>query len=85
MKLAKYFSLFSNIFCDGRPNVIILIADDFGVGDFRVNQAKGKVPTPNIDRLGSEGVNFKVKFDEFQRNHKKNFEMTKWPFLAEKK
>ena len=71
MKLAKYFSLFSNIFCDGRPNVIILIADDFGVGDFRVNQAKGKVPTPNIDRLGSEGVNFKVLLTIFRETIKK--------------
>ena len=60
MKLAKYFSFFSQIFCDERPNVIILLADDMGVGDFRVNQAASKVPTPNIDRLANEGVNFKV-------------------------
>jgi arylsulfatase A len=63
MKLAKYFSIFSSIFGDERPNVILLLTDDFGVGDFQVNQARAKVPTPNIDRLGTEGVNFKV----FQR------------------
>jgi len=60
MKLAKTFLIFSNILCDDRPNVIILIGDDFGAGDFRVNQAASKVPTPNIDRLANEGVNFKV-------------------------
>ena len=60
MKLAKYFSIFSQILCDERPNVIILLADDFGLGEFRVNQANSKVPTPNIDRLANEGVNFKV-------------------------
>ena len=63
MKLAKYFSIFSQILADERPNVIILIGDDFGAGDFRVNQAASKVPTPNIDRLANEGVNFKVNFD----------------------
>ena len=62
MKLAKYFSIFSQILADERPNVIILIGDDFGAGDFRVNQAASKVPTPNIDRLANEGVNFKVKY-----------------------
>ena len=62
MKLAKYFSVFPQIFCDERPNVIILLADDMGIGDFRVNQAASKVPTPNIDRLANEGVNFKVNY-----------------------
>ena len=62
MKLAKYFSVFSQILCDERPNVIILLADDFGLGEFRVNQANSKVPTPNIDRLANEGVNFKVTY-----------------------
>ena len=63
MKLAKYFPIFSQILADERPNVIILIGDDFGAGDFRVNQAASKVPTPNIDRLANEGVNFKVKYN----------------------
>ena len=62
MKLAKYFSIFSQILGDERPNVIILLADDFGLGEFRVNQANSKVPTPNIDRLANEGVNFKVTY-----------------------
>ena len=62
MKLAKVFPIFSQILCDPdeRPNVILLLMDDMGVGDLRVNQAASKVPTPNIDRLANEGVNFKV-------------------------
>ena len=38
-----------------RPNVILLICDDFGIGDFQVYNKNSKVPTPNIDRLGNEG------------------------------
>ena len=68
MKLAKFFPIFSRILCDERPNVIILLADDFGVGEFRVNQAASKVPTPNIDRLANEGVNFKVTSTKMIKN-----------------
>ena len=39
--------------------MIVLICDDFGVGDFEVNNQYAKVPTPNINRLANEGVNFK--------------------------
>ena len=41
-----------------RPNVILLICDDFGIGDFQVYNKNSKVPTPNIDRLGNEGESF---------------------------
>ena len=61
MKIATLFPIFSQISADERPNVILLLADDFGVGDFQVNQASAPVPTPNIDRLGNEGINFKVR------------------------
>jgi len=37
----------------------VLLADDFGIGDFQINNAHAKVPTPNIDRLGLEGINFR--------------------------
>lgn len=40
-----------------KPNVIVLIADDLGVGDLGFSGAKD-VPTPHIDRLASEGVIF---------------------------
>ena len=41
-----------------RPNVIILLADDMGMGDISLNNANGKIKTPNIDKLGKEGINF---------------------------
>ena len=41
-----------------QPNVIVLLTDDFGIGDFRIYNKHSKVPTPNIDRLGHEGVKF---------------------------
>ena len=43
------------------PNVILILADDLGINDistFGGGIAGGLVPTPNIDRLAAEGVNF---------------------------
>lgn len=37
-----------------RPNVVYIMADDVGWGDLSVH--RGGVPTPNIDRLFSQGV-----------------------------
>ena len=42
----------------GRPNVVVMIADDLGVGDVGCFHPTSKVPTPNIDRLAAEGVRF---------------------------
>jgi arylsulfatase A-like enzyme len=39
---------------DNRPNVIVIVADDMGSGDF--GAAGGKLPTPNIDRLANSGA-----------------------------
>lgn len=41
-----------------RPNIIYVMADDLGWGDFQCYFAKGKVPTPNIDKLAREGMRF---------------------------
>ncbi len=42
---------------DDRPNVVIIYGDDVGFGDVGVNGSE-KIPTPNIDRLAAEGLNF---------------------------
>lgn len=43
------------------PNVVLILADDLGINDistFGGGVAGGLVPTPNIDRIAKEGVNF---------------------------
>ena len=41
-----------------RPNIVFLMADDLGWGDFQCYNPQGKVPTPNLDRLAREGMRF---------------------------
>lgn len=40
-----------------RPNVILIYADDLGYGDLSC-YGTGRVETPNIDRLGAQGIRF---------------------------
>ncbi|MFR9522295.1 MAG: sulfatase-like hydrolase/transferase [Rikenellaceae bacterium] len=40
-----------------QPNVIVILADDMGVGDISAYGAK-RISTPNIDRLANEGLRF---------------------------
>ena len=43
----------------GRPNIIYILADDLGYGDVKcLGGERGKIPTPNIDRLASQGMVF---------------------------
>ena len=42
----------------GKPNVIVIYADDMGYGDCTANNPASKIPTPNIDRLAKEGLRF---------------------------
>ena len=42
-----------------RPNIVIIYADDLGYGDVQCyNPERGKIPTPQIDRLAAEGMRF---------------------------
>ena len=42
-----------------RPNVLIILADDLGYGDVQCyNPQRGKIPTPNIDKLATQGMRF---------------------------
>ncbi|MFP4157577.1 MAG: sulfatase family protein [Opitutales bacterium] len=40
------------------PNIVYILADDMGYGDVSLYNPEGKIPTPNIDRLGKEGMMF---------------------------
>ncbi|MCY4560052.1 MAG: sulfatase-like hydrolase/transferase, partial [Chloroflexi bacterium] len=39
-----------------RPNILLILADDLGYGDLGAYNPQSRIPTPNLDRLASEGV-----------------------------
>ena len=41
-----------------QPNILFILADDLGYGDIACYNPESKVPTPNIDRLATEGMLF---------------------------
>lgn len=42
----------------GFPNIIIILADDLGVGDIHIYHPEEKILTPNIDALARQGILF---------------------------
>ena len=42
-----------------KPNIVYILADDLGYGDVQaLNLARGKIRTPHLDRLASQGMTF---------------------------
>ncbi len=42
-----------------KPNILLILADDLGYGDVRCyNPERGKIATPHIDKLASQGMRF---------------------------
>ncbi len=41
-----------------RPNIVVILADDFGVGDIQAHYPENKIPTPCLDRLVGQGMSF---------------------------
>jgi arylsulfatase A-like enzyme len=42
-----------------RPNIVYILADDLGYGDVQcLNPQRGKIKTPHLDRLASQGMTF---------------------------
>ncbi len=52
--LAASFSLFAQ----NKPNIIYILADDLGYGDLKCLNENSQIPTPNFDKLSSEGMHF---------------------------
>ena len=48
---------FSAVAAD-RPNIVYILCDDLGYGDVKCLNAEGKIATPHMDRLASEGMFF---------------------------
>lgn len=42
----------------GRPNVVIILADDFGIGDIQAHFPENKIRTPYLDRFSAESMRF---------------------------
>jgi arylsulfatase A len=43
----------------GAPNIVYILCDDLGYGDVQcLNPARGKIKTPNVDRLAAQGMTF---------------------------
>ena len=40
------------------PNVVLILADDLGYGDVGCYNSDSKIPTPNLDRLATQGMRF---------------------------
>ena len=40
------------------PNIIVILADDFGWGDTSCNNLDSPIKTPAIDRISKEGIRF---------------------------
>ena len=38
------------------PNIVLILADDMGYGDLGCQNPDSKIPTPNLDRLASQGI-----------------------------
>ena len=41
-----------------RPNIVYILADDWGYGDVSCLNAESKIPTPHTDRFASQGMTF---------------------------
>ena len=54
-----FLSLVFHAFAGEKPNIVYVICDDLGYGDIQcLNPKNGKIPTPHVDKLASEGMIF---------------------------
>ena len=41
-----------------KPNIVLVVVDDMGYGDVSIYNPDSRIPTPNIDKLASQGLMF---------------------------
>ena len=41
---------------EDRPNIVIILADDFGVGDIQAHYPDNRIATPYLDRFVRQGM-----------------------------
>lgn len=58
--LIMSFCVSKNVFGQeaSKPNIVFILADDLGYGDVKCFNPEGKIATPNLDKLASEGMKF---------------------------
>jgi len=52
----------------GKPNIVIIFADDLGYGDIGCYNPESRIPTPHIDKLAAEGINSGIPVAEISKN-----------------
>ena len=56
---ALWFSVGLALPAADRPNIVFILADDLGYGDVQcLNPQRGRIPTPNLDRMAGQGMTF---------------------------
>lgn len=60
-----FFVFFYSVFSQNKPNIVLIFPDNIGVGEVNSYGGVRSVQTPNIDRIGTEGIrltNFNVEY-----------------------
>jgi arylsulfatase len=66
------FAVCSAATAQKKPNIILIFPDNLGVGEVNAYGGARGVPTPNIDRIGNEGIrltNFNVEYSCIPSRH----------------
>jgi len=58
LSFLSFLSLVLTLPAADKPNIIFILCDDLGTGDVRILNPEGKIATPNMDRIGREGMIF---------------------------
>jgi arylsulfatase A-like enzyme len=56
--VSMFGCLISSAFAAHLPNIVFVMADDMGQGDLGCYNSQSKIPTPNMDRLATQGMRF---------------------------